>query len=158
MDFLDDPWTLDWTRLSSPGLFFHLSCALWDCALVKEDTALAFPALHTIFPRHFQNRTKSFYLPSSKRSKGKKHKCLPESHTKSSTNISWTCSTSRVLLNWSWVHVELFGARIELHTSCTKACCNMGRVQTLLLLGLKEISPIYEQDGLQAPSRAAPVQ
>lgn len=73
------------------------------------------------------------------RNKEKKHKCLPQSHTKSSTNIYQTCSTSRVLLNWSWVHLGPLGVRVELHMCCTKACCNTGRVQTLLLLELKEI-------------------
>lgn len=92
-------------------------------------------------------RTEPKFLPTffkEEETKGKrpyplKKKCLPQSHTKSSTNIYQTCSTSGVLLNWSRVHLGRFGVRAGLHTCCTKACCNMERVQTLLLLELKGI-------------------
>lgn len=50
-----------------------------------------------------------------------------------------TCSTPTVLLNLSKVHLGLLGARVQLHTCCTGACCNMDRAQSLLLLELKEI-------------------
>lgn len=147
-------WSLDsWlNRITLPRFCsFHLSWALQDCAVVSEATALAFPALNMFPLQHFQNWIKIFtYLLYRGRNKGQKHESLSQSHTKprakpyktqhkTPSNPYLTCSTSTVSLNWSQVHLGLFGVRVQLHACCTGACCNMDTAQTLLLLELQEI-------------------
>lgn len=109
-----DPW-LNWIILPKPRFFFFLPllCTLRLCPCQWGHCPCLFCPQH-ISHKTFSEQNQKF-IPTFFKDEETKRR-IPQSHTKSSTNISQTCSTSRVLLNWSWVHLGFWCQGRVAHT------------------------------------------
>lgn len=105
---------LDYPSQTSFFFFLPLLCTLRLCPCQWGHCPCLFCPQH-ISHKTFSEQNQKF-IPTFFKDEETKRRRIPQSHTKSSTNISQTCSTSRVLLNWSWVHLGFWCQGRVAHT------------------------------------------